>query len=337
MTVQLAKTWSRDLHDRGILAVFRSLQEVDTFVDQNKDRFELSEFQLICDDYGEDYFEESTLLVYYAVGSSCCFSDIVKGEMMYDPKGDIWLDLYIDNISNHDTHTEDVIEGFYVIEIAATEIEGIDDVNIVYTDGERSSMVNFIYDNKIGQPIAFESMESLADFIRAYEYKQFDMEYRRSYQAMMKSFLDNGYMYSVTSEGSEKGSDGIEIFPQNLSRGVGDDGYRYLFEKDGTAYLVTVYNLQPWGSFDEEDTIYEYCFNKFGYMLRDCAKSEIQSDSLQTIYRYNPYNTQTVFYRALIDRSYYVDVRTVDAVDTENIAQFIQSLSFEKVLLHTNT
>ena len=96
--------------------------------------------------------------------------------------------------------------------------------------------------DQVGEPIAFESLQSAIDMVKAYDYKAFADEYRRSYQHMMKELLNIGYIYDVNADGYQKGADGVTLAPINAARGS-EMGITYFFEAQGVQYQVTVCDI----------------------------------------------------------------------------------------------
>ena len=231
--------WSWERRLSGIVAVIRSKDALGSLLLEDLSDVQLGTFELYCDDYEAEFFTESTLVLYAASSSSCCLPWIPKAEMVYDEEGNDWLRLHVDNVSNHYVHNEDDRQLLYLVEVSTTEIDAVDDVEIIFGDYEVPEKPDMPVINQKGEPIAFQNIETLADYIYEYNYKQYEEQFRRSYQSMMKTIRKAGYLYSVDVQNAEIVDDGITIFPGGLDYGY-DLGYAYLIEKDDVLYQVMI-------------------------------------------------------------------------------------------------
>jgi len=120
-----------------ILAVINSKEELNAFLQECKNNFTTDILAYICDDYDASTFENSTLLIYRAVGSSCCLPWFPKAALAHGENGAQWLQLYVDRTHDGIFHSADENDVLYVIEVKTTQtIDGTEDVKLKYIDME---------------------------------------------------------------------------------------------------------------------------------------------------------------------------------------------------------
>ena len=169
-------------------------------------------------------------------------------------------------------------------------------------------------------PISFDGIDKAVDFVRNPVYREFYKDHRETYEEMIKSFADYGYIITAFYCDSPSADGKVVLYPELNNT---DIGVHYFFKTDSGVYQVLVYTVKQGYEIDpEKETVLDYYQKRFKASPEQTVKVGVEHPLMKEL-AVTQNTDGSVCAHSMISSTHYVVIKTV--CDMENAPQLFEN------------
>lgn len=182
------------------------------------------------------------------------------------------------------------------------------------------------------QPIGFSTIEDAMDFIRSpnySDYKGYKDNWISTYQAMVASFISDGYITNVSHSTAKQHNDRVTLYPEAKFE---DIGICFWFDYNEVPYQVIIRNTKDGDDYLldlQTEDILDYNIKRFSLQEDLVGEYLNTGHALMHTMLLGTFNYTSLTASCMIDETHYIVIRA--EVDQDAMRSFIEGLQIDKI------
>ena len=181
-------------------------------------------------------------------------------------------------------------------------------------------------------PISFEGIDEAVEFVNNPRYREFYKDHRETYEDMVNSFAECGYIITAFSADKSSPEGSVVLYPELKNS---DIGVQYFIKTDTGVYQVIIYTVKSGCVIDsEKESVLDYYQKRFKSAPEQITAVSVEHPLMKELV-VSQNSEGTVSAHSMISNTHYVVIRTKCEIENAPglLEEFVGSLAISYVPL----